>query len=345
MHFNRLDHAAQRTLRLAGVACLTVLALTLGACGGGSGSESSPSPSAAETAAVPSESPSATATAEPTLLTDLGGLEVSTDMTAEPQVTAPYPFKVDQTMDKVVVQGTGHAVPNDTASVQVQYVGINARTGGVFDSSWAGGQPVTFPLGNLIPGFRVGVNGKPVGSRVAIAITSDEGYGQQGNPTIGIAPGDTLLFIVDILDSELAGPSGEPVTPPEGLPVVSDNGGVPSITIPAGLAEPTEVRVQPLTQGAGRELGAGDALTSHAVCITWDGTEFYNDYSGPAVSDAGSGSAHQALFKALVGQRTGSRVLVTLPGAVAYPNGNRTPSIAPNTSVACVVDVLFTQPY
>jgi len=54
---------------------------------------------------------------------------------------------------------------------------------------------------------------------------------------------------------------------------------------------------------------------------------------------------HQALFNALVGQQVGSRVLVTLPGSVAYPTGNRTPSIAPNTSVACVVDLLFTQAY
>ena len=105
------------------------------------------------------------------------------------------------------------------------------------------------------------------------------------------------------------------------------------------------MRVQPVIQGSGRELGPQDALTSHAVCTTWDGEEYYNDYAEPPVNDAASGGAHQALFEALIGQQTGSRVLVVMPGSVAYPNGNITPSLAPNTSVACVVDVLYTQVY
>lgn len=344
MHFNGLLSPIRRALRAGGVAGLAALALTLGACSGGGGAEPSPSPST-PAATTPSESPTATPTVEPTLLSDLDGVEVSTDMSAQPTVNAPYPFRVDQTIGKVVVEGSGHAVPTASASVRLHYVGINARTGEVFDASWAGGEPVTFQLGQLIPGFAAGVVGKTVGSRVAVAITSADGYGAQGNPAIGVEANDTLLFIVDILDSELAGPQGTPVTPPGGLPQVSDNAGTPDIAIPAGLAEPTQVQVQPLIQGAGRALAAEDALTSHAVCVTWGGTEFYNDFGGPAVSDAASGAAHQALFNALVGQQTGSRVLVTMPGSIAFPNGNRTPSLAPNTSVACVVDILFTQPY
>lgn len=342
MHFNGLHSRKRPTLRVVGLACLTALSLALVACGGGGTQEASPSPTSPEPSLTTA---SATPTVEPALLTDLDDLEVGTDMAAQPSVSAPYPFRVDQTMSKVVVQGSGPAVPSKTASVKVHYVGINARTGEQFDASWTRGEPVVFPLANLIPGFGAGVVGKAVGSRVAVAITSSEGYDPQGNPSIGVLPGDTLLFIVDILDSELGGPVGEPVTPPAGLPRVTDKDGVPSITIPAGLAEPTQVQVQPLIQGNGRELGAADALTSHAVCITWDGTEYYNDHAGPVVNDAASGAVHKALFGALVGQKTGSRVLVTIPGSTAYPHGSRSPSIAPNTSVACVVDILFTQAY
>ena len=79
--------------------------------------------------------------------------------------------------------------------------------------------------------------------------------------------------------------------------------------------------------------------------MTWGGTEFYNDFGATAAADAAAGATHQALFNSLVGQHTGSRILVTLPGSVAYPNGNPTPSIAPNTAVACVVDLLFTEAY
>ncbi|GAA2178753.1 hypothetical protein GCM10009785_02670 [Brooklawnia cerclae] len=332
-----------------GVASVTVLALLLGACGGDSGDDASTSPSTPASSdsatATPSETPSATPTVEPTTLGDLSTIEVSQDMSVEPTITAPYPFVVDQTMTKVIVEGSGRTVPDTSATVQVQYVGINARTGATFDSSWSSGSPVAFQLTQLISGFGSGVVNHTVGSRLAIAITSDDGYGDSGYSTIGIEAGDTLLFIVDILDTELSGPSGETVTPPDGLPLVSEENGVPKITIPEGLAEPTAVQVQPLIQGSGRELGSSDALTSHAVCTTWDGNEYYNDYGEAAVSDASSGSVHQALFNALVGQKTGSRVLVTMPGSVAYPNGNRTPSLAANTSVACVVDILFTSTY
>lgn len=328
---------------------MTVLALLLTACGGGNGSDDgSASPTPSETpsvSATPSETPEATPTVEPTTLTNLDDLSVSDDITVQPEVSGPFPFKVDETMSKVIVEGTGHTVPSEIASVEVNYLGMNARTGETFDASWLRGSPIAFSLSQLIPGFAKGVVGKTVGSRVAVVITSTDGYDPQGQPSIGIEPGDTLIFIVDILDAEVTGPSGETVTPPEGLPLVAEGDGTPKITIPAGLPEPTQVQVQPLIQGSGRPLGQADALTSHAVCTTWAGEEFYNDYGGAPVSDAASGSVHAALFSALIGQQVGSRVLVTMPGEIAYPTGNRTPSIAPNTAIACVVDVLFTQTY
>ena len=343
MRCERLSSRALLGVALGGV---TTLALLVAGCGGGSGEQSpSPSPSQTQSASeTPAETAEATPTVEPATLTTLDELQVSDDLTAQPEVSAPYPFRVDQTMDKVIVEGSGREVPSATSSVQVQYLGINARTGEPFDASWTKGQPATFQLSQLIPGFAKGVVGKKVGSRVAVAITSTDAYDPAGQPTIGIKPGDTLIFVVDILDTELPGPSGEPVAAAEGLPQVTEAGGVPMITIPAGLAEPTETKVQPLIQGTGRPLAESDTITSHAICVAWDGTEYYNDYASAPVNDAASGSVHKALFSALTGQNTGSRVLVVLPGSVAYPNGYRTPSLAPNTSVACVVDILFTQP-
>ena len=343
MHDHRFQSPKRRSARLGAIAGALALVLTLAACGG-SDPDNSPSPTPSDTPA--SATPSATPTVDPTVLTDLSSIDVTGDWGTEPTVNAPYPFKVDETMTKVVIQGTGTEVPSATATVNMHYVGINARSGSVFDSSWISGAPTTFQLSGVITGFAKGIVGQRVGSRLAIAITSSEAYDPNGQASIGVDPGDTLLFVVDILDSELAGPVGSTVTPPDGLPVVTETAdGVPQISIPAGLAEPTEVGVQPLIQGSGAALQATDALTSHAVCVTWDGTEYYNDYGSASVTDAASAAVHQALFNALVGQQVGSRVLVTLPGSVAYPTGNRTPSIAPNTSVACVVDLLFTQAY
>ena len=47
--------------------------------------------------------------------------------------------------------------------------------------------------------------------------------------------------------------------------------------------------------------------------------------------------------KGLVGQPVGSRVLLVVPPSQAYPDGNTNPSIAPNTTMVYVVDILFTR--
>ena len=65
-------NASKRTIRAAAVAGLTVLALTLSACGGAGGADPSPSPSSPSSPATPSQTPSPTPTAEPTKLADLG---------------------------------------------------------------------------------------------------------------------------------------------------------------------------------------------------------------------------------------------------------------------------------
>lgn len=261
----------------------------------------------------------------------------------QPNVSAPYPFKTDTTLSKVIVDGNGPAVPDANASVELNYVGIDARSGQTFDSSFANGQPVVFPLNGVIKGFASGLVGKKQGSRVLVSITSSDAYDPGGNPQAGIFPGDTLLFVVDLLRVQLAGPLGASVPGPADMPTVSDTDGKPSITIPADMPAPTQVKLAPLVQGTGRALAATDAITSHSVCKTWDGNQFYNDFDQPAVTDSPTGTVMQSLFTALVGQKEGSRVLVVLPGNQAFPNGNPQPSIAPNTAIACVVDVLFTQ--
>ena len=88
----------------------------------------------------------------------------------------------------------------DTATVSVCYMGVNGRDGSVFDSSYQTGAPVDFPLDGVIPGFQKAIAGQKVGSTVAVAMTSADGY-PDGQPGAGIAPGDSLVFAIKILDA------------------------------------------------------------------------------------------------------------------------------------------------
>ena len=72
-------------------------------------------------------------------------------------------------------------------------------TGALFDASWARGTAATFPLsqGQLIQGWVDGIPGMQVGERRVLLIPSDLAYGD--SPPPGIEPGETLLFIVELL--------------------------------------------------------------------------------------------------------------------------------------------------
>lgn len=122
----------------------------------------------------------------------------STDTTA-PRVDVTAPFSVTQTQVHTLHAGDGPVVPA-TARVSVCYMGVNGRDGSVFDSSYERGAPIDFPLNGVVPGFQKAIAGQKVGSTVAVAMTSADGY-PNGQPSAGIRPGDSLVFAIKILSA------------------------------------------------------------------------------------------------------------------------------------------------
>ena len=57
-----------------------------------------------------------------------------------------------------------------------------------------------FPLTGVIAGFQKAITGQKVGSTVAVAVTSADGY-PQGQPSAGIRPGDSLIFAIKVLSA------------------------------------------------------------------------------------------------------------------------------------------------
>lgn len=99
---------------------------------------------------------------------------------------------------KVVEMGDG-AKPVATDKVTVHYRGT-LLNGEEFDSSYSRGEPVSFALNQVIPGWTEGVQLMPVGSKFMFFIPPDLGYGPAGGGPIG--PNATLIFEVELMGIE-----------------------------------------------------------------------------------------------------------------------------------------------
>ena len=97
----------------------------------------------------------------------------------------------------VLKKGDGETVP-DTATVTVQYLGVNYSTGETFDSSWPTG-PTSFALSGVVPGFAQAIAGQTVGSQVLAVIPPALGYGEASADSTNELAGQTLVFVIDIL--------------------------------------------------------------------------------------------------------------------------------------------------
>lgn len=93
-------------------------------------------------------------------------------------------------------EGTG-AQPTATDEVTVHYTG-KLLDGSVFDSSVSRGEPATFPLNRVIPGWTEGVQLMKEGAKYTFFIPSDLAYGPQGVPN-AIPPHSTLIFDVELI--------------------------------------------------------------------------------------------------------------------------------------------------
>ena len=77
---------------------------------------------------------------------------------------------------QVMKQGTGTVSPKATDTVNVHYHGT-LLDGTVFDSSVERGQPISFPLNGVIPGWTEGVQLMKVGDKFKFEIPPNLAYG------------------------------------------------------------------------------------------------------------------------------------------------------------------------
>lgn len=194
---------------LPAVTVALAAALALSACGG---SDSGGEPSVTTSSSAPSEGawsvsncasldPPTTGAPVPADAVVEGEIATTTDVALAPTVgVLEGAVAISSLVVSDVVAGSGDEVPAG-ATVTVEYCGVGLDSGAVFDSSWARGTPATFPLSGVIAGWQEGIPGMTPGSRRLLVIPAGLAYGDAPPPGSGILPGETLVFVVDLISS------------------------------------------------------------------------------------------------------------------------------------------------
>ncbi|WP_395245406.1 FKBP-type peptidyl-prolyl cis-trans isomerase [Agromyces sp. MMS24-K17] len=296
-----------RALRLAApVALAASAALLLAGCTGGD-PESTPSPTAA--AGECTTAPSGAASES---------VKVDGDFGQTPTADFTVPLEADELQTTVVIEGDGDATkPGDTANVVITM--FNGTSGEQLVS-----QPATLGIADetLLESFRAAIDCQPYGTRTVTVAPPASLYGETGNESIGVAAGDSVVIVADVVD-EYVEPEAEPLPTPsewtENVPEVTQNGdAAPTITIP-DAAPSTELQLKVLEQGDGATVADGDSVTVNYVGINWDTKETFDssfDRGEPATFT--TSGVIPGFGAALVGQQVGTKLIVTIPPELGY---------------------------
>jgi peptidylprolyl isomerase len=246
----------------------------------------------------------------------------------------------------VVKPGTGAPV-KEGQRVSVDYLLLNATNGKEADTSF-GRQPASFLAdpAQLMPGLANALIGQKVGSRVLAGIAPRDGFGADGNSELGFGKDDGLIFVLDVKSAStpLKKATGDPVTPPAGLPTVKDGASGPTITMVSGAKAPTTTVSQVLIKGKGPAVKAGQTVSvNYLGQIFGTDTVFDSSYKRGSAADfaVGTGQTIAGFDKGLTGQTVGSRVLLVIPPAEGYGKaGNSQAGIKGTDTLVFVIDIL-----
>ncbi|WP_314216450.1 FKBP-type peptidyl-prolyl cis-trans isomerase [Pseudarthrobacter equi] len=288
--------------------------LLLTACGG---STAEPEPT--------SQSAGDTAKFDTLKLTDNGEKKA-------PGVDFPKPFEVAEPTVKVVTEGTGDTVKaNQIANISV--LALNGADGSTLEDTFPS-EPEPLELNDdLKTNSAVIYNafvGAKVGSSIALAVPGQKSApAASPSPSAGATPtpsapaSPTQLLIIKVLSAAdatpaLDKPQGETVTPPAGLPTVTEKDGKPEINV-EGAAAPTALVSQDLIKGTGATVKETDTLTVNYVGVNLvGGTKFDSSFDRGEPASFGLNQVIKGWTQGLAGKTVGSRVLLVIPKDLAY---------------------------
>lgn len=311
-------------------ACAATLALVLSACGSSSDGESSKSPTT-------SSQKGGSASSVPKGDSQAPSLNTSGQT---PLITFPKTKAPDKLSVTVLEEGTGATITKKDYIV-ADYVGQVWGKSKPFDSSYSRGLPMGTDLSAVVKGWGDAIAGHKVGVKLLVSIPPDLGYGEKGQPRVGIGKDDVMTFYITVHQTSNKETAGQADARTEmdlaTLPVTIQGAigsPVTGLKVKDASASISEKSVSVIARGTGPAVGKTGTMTVAYAAISPDGQNFQTTWGernqGPQLAAIGN----KTVFDSLVGLPVGSRVFMTVPAVEGQGDQGSSPAMY------AVVDIL-----
>ena len=314
---------SRRLRRPLAVLASVLLTTSLAACGGDDSDDS---------------------TINPDAKAGFDAVSISGDFGSNPDVTWKAQMSTDEMDIKTLIEGDGPEVTADDAVLVNFWIG-NGFTEEQAFSSYDDNAPESIDLSNkdILPVFSDSLVGETVGSRVAVTVNAEDVFGAAGNPSLGIANKDSVLFVFDVMGPyPIDAPyveKGVDWTPD----LVLDADGLPEAMRFMGRPKPTgELQVATLVEGDGPVIKKDDSILANYLGQAYARPKpFDTNFGSPATKFSLAGGVIEGWTKALTGLTVGSRVMLAIPPELGYgPEGNEGAKIKGTDTIYFLIDVL-----
>jgi FKBP-type peptidyl-prolyl cis-trans isomerase len=323
-------------MRILPLLAVPVLLVGLAAC--------APDPGTADPGTVGTDTPAACSPSGP--ISD--AVKVTGDFDAEPTLSISGPVTVPTLQRTVAIEGDGAKV-QDGALTQVHFSLYDGATGDLLTSTGyddAGLIQATVDEQVFLPGLVKTIRCGTVGSRIVSVVPPADAFGDTGNEQVGVGPGATVIFVLDLVAVIPTQAEGDAAPLPDGFPTVKwADDGQPTVTIP-DADPPADLKVATVITGSGAVVAAGDSVTVQYQGVNWTGGKVFDQSWGKGPANFTTDGVIAGFGDAMVGQTVGSRIVVIIPPDQGYgpSGGNSDAGIAADDTLVFVIDILAAQP-
>ena len=227
---------------------------------------------------------------------------------------------------EILKEGSGDK-PKAENTVKVHYTGylINGKK---FESSLDQGDPVEFPLNEVIKGWTEGVQLMSVGSKYKFYIPTELAYGQNPQPGGPILPGSTLIFEIELLGFK---ESEKQI----GLKFLEENKKKSGVKVTA-----SGLQYEVVKQGSGKMPQATDMVKVHYTGTLINGTKFDSSVDRGKPTEFRLNQVIPGWTEGLQLMKVGSKFKFYIPSELAYGENPPGPPIQPGSTLVFDVELL-----